>query len=194
MAILYRHIRLDKNEPFYIGIGASEKRAYNKSLRNNWWKKIVNKTDYEVQILFYDLTWEEACEKEKEFITLYGRKDLGTGTLVNLTDGGQGGCGRIFTHSNETKLKISKQKKGNNYWLGKKHNQESKDKISQSKKGHSVNKGKSHPAWNKGKSRIDMEKVMEMINNKISQTKIAKFFNTDQGTISRYIKKYRNNK
>ena len=32
MAYLYRHIRLDKNEPFYIGIGSNElnnyKRAY----------------------------------------------------------------------------------------------------------------------------------------------------------------------
>jgi hypothetical protein len=192
MAILYRHIRLDKNEPFYIGIGTDVKRAYNKSLRNNWWKKIINKTNYEVQILFEDLTWEEACEKEKEFIALYGRRDLGTGTLCNMTDGGEGTYGRIFTHSDETKMKISKQKKGNNYWVGKKHSQESKDKISQSKKGHSVNKGKSHPAWNKGKSKINMEKVMEMIDSGITQTKIAEFFNTDQGTISRYVKKYRN--
>jgi hypothetical protein len=32
MAYLYRHIRLDKNEPFYIGIGSDKqyKRAYNK--------------------------------------------------------------------------------------------------------------------------------------------------------------------
>ena len=34
MAILYRHIRLDKNVPFYIGIGKDIKRAYSKSNRN----------------------------------------------------------------------------------------------------------------------------------------------------------------
>jgi hypothetical protein len=34
------------------------------------------------------LTWEQACEKEIEFIKLYGRIDLGTGCLANLTDGG----------------------------------------------------------------------------------------------------------
>ena len=28
MAVVYRHIRLDKNEPFYIGIGEKENRAY----------------------------------------------------------------------------------------------------------------------------------------------------------------------
>lgn len=27
MAIVYRHIRLDKNEPFYIGIGKDEKKS-----------------------------------------------------------------------------------------------------------------------------------------------------------------------
>jgi hypothetical protein len=190
MAILYRHIRLDKNEPFYIGIGKDEKRAFTRFSRNKYWKKIVNKTDYEVQILFDDLTWEEACEKEKEFIALYGKKNSG-GILCNITDGGEGFLGK---HSDETKMKISKQKKGNNFWVGKKHSQESKDKISQSKKGHSVNKGKSHPAWNKNISKVDMVKVMEMLDNNITQTKIAEFFNTDQGTISRYIKKYRNSK
>jgi hypothetical protein len=29
MAYIYRHIRLDKNEPFYIGIGSDDKGKYN---------------------------------------------------------------------------------------------------------------------------------------------------------------------
>jgi len=88
MAVLYRHIRLDKNEPFYVGIGKFEKRAYSKTKRNNFWNKIVAKTEYDVEIILSGLSWEQAQEKEKEFIKLYGRKDLGLGTLVNLTDGG----------------------------------------------------------------------------------------------------------
>jgi hypothetical protein len=107
MICVYRHIRLDKNEPFYIGIG-SMKRAYSKQGRNVIWKNIVKKTEYRVDILFEDLTREEACEKEIEFIKLYGRKDLGTGTLSNRTDGGEG----TGNHSNETKLKISLKKIG----------------------------------------------------------------------------------
>lgn len=95
--ILYRHIRLDKNEVFYVGIGKDISRAYSK-LRSRFWKIITDKTDYRVEILFDDIaTWEEACEKEKEFIKLYGRKDIGTGTLVNLTDGGDGSINRIST-------------------------------------------------------------------------------------------------
>lgn len=94
MAILYRHIRLDKNEPFYIGIGKKTSRAYFKHSRNKYWNNVVSNTDYEVEIMLDDLTWEEACEKEKEFIKLYGRKNNGSGILANMTDGGEGTLGR----------------------------------------------------------------------------------------------------
>lgn len=93
MAHVYRHIRLDKNEPFYIGIGADDlgRRAHDKKARRSeWWNRIVDKHGYIVQILFEDVSIEFAKEKEKEFIALYGRLDLGTGTLCNLTDGGDG--------------------------------------------------------------------------------------------------------
>lgn len=106
MAVVYRHIRVDKNEPFYIGIGDNKKRAYSHRSRNKYWKNIA-KQGYEVEILFDDLTWEQACEKEKEFITLYGRKDLNTGTLVNLTDGGDGALGRPMTERLKQILRTS---------------------------------------------------------------------------------------
>lgn len=94
MAYVYRHIRLDKNEPFYVGIAKDEykncERAYSKYYRNKHWHNIINKSHYEVEIILDDLTWEEACKKEIEFIKLYGRADLKTGSLVNMTDGGDG--------------------------------------------------------------------------------------------------------
>lgn len=95
MAYVYRHIRLDKNEPFYIGIGITENylRAYSKKSRNKLWKTIANKSGYEVEVMFDDLSWEEACKKEKEFISLYGRIDTKTGILSNMTDGGDGTIG-----------------------------------------------------------------------------------------------------
>ena len=105
-AYVYRHIRLDKNEPFYIGIGclSNYKRAYEKAKRNKFWYNIVAKTNYEVEILFDNLTWEQAEQKEIEFIRLYGKKDDNTGMLVNLTDGGGGITGK--RHTEESKLKI----------------------------------------------------------------------------------------
>jgi hypothetical protein len=112
MAYLYRHIRIDKNVPFYIGIGSDEKfiRAYNKHRRNQKWFNIVAKTDYKVQIVLMDISLDEAKEKEIEFIKLYGRSDKGEGTLCNLTDGGEGNPGRIV--SDEVREKQSIRLKG----------------------------------------------------------------------------------
>jgi len=90
MAYVYRHIRLDKNEPFYIGIGEIGRRSRVNYGRNKYWKNIAKLTPYDIDILRDGLTWEQAIEKEVEFIELYGRKDLGNGTLVNMTNGGDG--------------------------------------------------------------------------------------------------------
>jgi hypothetical protein len=108
MAVVYRHIRLDKNEPFYIGIGEKENRAYKKHGRSSYWNRIVDKYGYRVEILFDDLTWEEAQEKEIEFISLYGRRDLNTGILVNLTDGGENPP-KMFGHKFNLGRKVSEQ-------------------------------------------------------------------------------------
>lgn len=109
MAVVYRHIRLDKNLPFYIGIGVSKKRAYQTHNRNEHWKNIVNKTPYEVEIIFDDLTNEEAQEKEKEFIALYGREK--GGLLCNRTDGGEWTQGMKW--GDEVRKKMSHSAKTN---------------------------------------------------------------------------------
>ena len=131
MAYVYRHIRLDKNEPFYIGIGSdkSYRRAFEKKRRSGIWNKIICKTSYDVEILIDNLSWEQACSKEKEFILLYGRKDLNSGTLVNLTDGGEGALNRKYKTSEETKLKLSKAH------IGKKVTDDIKLKMSITRKG-----------------------------------------------------------
>lgn len=114
MYFLYRHIRLDTNKPFYIGIGTvNEKakcwerefqRAYDTKGRNRYWRNIVAKTDYEIEILYTSDSKDEIEQKEIEFINLYGRRDLGTGSLCNLTDGGMSGL-------NKSRLSIVKQLK-----------------------------------------------------------------------------------
>lgn len=108
MAYVYRHIRLDKNEPFYIGIGSddSHSRAYEKykSSRSEAWHRIIQKTQYEVEIIFDNIDVQFAKQKEIEFIKIYGRRDLRTGTLVNMTDGGDGLNNRVFTESYRRKL------------------------------------------------------------------------------------------
>jgi hypothetical protein len=118
MAVVYRHVRLDTNEVFYVGIGKTIARAYQKSKtkRSIFWLNIINKTNYKVEILAEDLSWEEACEMEKKLIYEYGRKDLGTGTLVNLTDGGENPPlmlgDKNYSKTIEGRRKISDRMKG----------------------------------------------------------------------------------
>lgn len=155
MAYVYRHVRLDKNEVFYVGIGSDDEgnfiRANFKYNRNIVWHRIVAKTDYIVEIVLDDLTWEEACKKEKEFIKLYGRKKSG-GTLCNLTDGGEGILG--YKHSPQSLAKLHEgykkrprpseitKKKIGAFWAGKVRTKEFGEKIS---------KGKLKCKWNNQK-------------------------------------------
>jgi hypothetical protein len=127
--VVYKHVRLDKNEPFYIGIGNLE-RAYTKRSRNKYWRHIVKSVPYKVEILFEDLSLEEACLKEIELIKIYGRKDLGTGILVNMTDGGDlppSHKGKV--RSDDFRKKCSESNKG------RKLTDEHKKKLSESHKG-----------------------------------------------------------
>jgi hypothetical protein len=112
---LYRHLK-PNGEIFYIGIGKDLKRAYNKYNRTTLWTRVVDKHGYEVQILKTKLSKDEACELEKTLISWYGRIDLGTGVLVNMTDGGDGTSNK----SPETRNKISESQKGElNHMFGK---------------------------------------------------------------------------
>ena len=80
MGYVYRHIRLDKYEVFYIGISQSNNgynRAYQVKSRNKHWHNIINKSAYKVEILFEHEDFETIKKKEIEFIKLYGRLDLG---------------------------------------------------------------------------------------------------------------------
>lgn len=111
---VYRHVRLDINQPFYIGIGNDlyKNRANSVKYRNDHWKNIIGKTPYKVEILQENLTWDEARAKEVEFIALYGRSDLKRGPLCNKTDGGDGSIGVI--QSQDTRLKRSLSMSGSN--------------------------------------------------------------------------------
>jgi hypothetical protein len=142
MPYVYRHIRLDKNEPFYIGIGSGGyRRAYSKKGRNKIWNGIVSKTDYEVEIVLDDLGWAEVREKEKEFILIYGRIDKGTGTLCNLTEGGDGTIGNQAWNKGK-KLSKNHIESLSKAQTGLKRSKESILKAIETKKNNFTNKGK----------------------------------------------------
>lgn len=111
MAYVYRHIRLDTMQPFYVGVGKDEKfgrypRAYSFQSRNKHWHSIIKKTEYRVDILMENLEYREAEEKEKEFISIYGRINSGNGILCNLTDGGGGTLGLPISESHKKRISI----------------------------------------------------------------------------------------
>ena len=123
---VYKHIRKDKNEPFYIGIGCKSNyfRAHEGgNKRNVIWNKISNKTEWEVEIISEGLDKKSASLKEQELIKIYGRLDNNTGILSNMTDGGDGiwNCKR----SEKTRKILSQQKMGSkNPMYGKKQSQD----------------------------------------------------------------------
>lgn len=129
---LYRHIRPDKNQPFYIGIG-TERRSKDCKLRTNHWKNIynINNNSIEIDILVDGLTWEEACKREIWWIQYYGRSDQGKGPLVNLTDGGEGACGRKKTEATLQKFRNTMDSKGTHHMKGYKHTEEARKKIAE---------------------------------------------------------------
>lgn len=134
MAIVYIHKKYSDDLVFYVGIGKTIKRAYSNVNRNKFWKHTVEKHGYTVEILKDNITWEQACLIEKELILKFGRKDLKTGSLVNLTNGGEGVLN--YTYTDDVKSKMSLLKKGKQSpRKGIKLSQETKYKISNSKKG-----------------------------------------------------------
>ena len=113
MAYVYRHIRVDKNVPFYIGVGTKDDpkytRAYFTPNRSDYWWSVASVTKFEVEIIMDDISLEDAYKKETEFISLYGREDLGKGTLVNRSDGGLGCVNGI---TKETREKMAAKLRG----------------------------------------------------------------------------------
>lgn len=98
MYYIYKHTNLDTNEVFYIGCGTKRKdtsyratyaRAYSKC-RSKEWKDTVEGINYSVEIIAHCSEKWEAIREEQFYISLYGRKDLGLGTLINHTNGGDG--------------------------------------------------------------------------------------------------------
>ncbi len=167
MAYVYKHIRPDNNEVFYIGIGIEKNRINSVRSRNKYWHNIVNKYGKVEEVIEENLTWDQACEREKFWIKFYGRKIYG-GSLCNMTDGGEGSFGKVV--STETKKKISESRKG------KKLSYDHKKKISEGNKG----KLKPKPEYFsqkmreivKGSIRTEESKIKQSISTKITLSKI----------------------
>jgi len=141
----YAYLREDRT-PYYVGKGKG-RRVYTKG------KVEIKPPKDKTRIIFLkqNLTEEEAFKHEIYMIAVFGRKDIGTGILRNKTNGGDGISG--FRHSEKSKNKMSKKRKGeNNAFYGKKHSPETIKRLSENKKGMvSVFLGKNHSQETKDK-------------------------------------------
>jgi len=102
---VYRDPRLSKNnQPVYVGKGAGDRDLshWSRGSHNKPFQDFISHLKQRGLVATCQRVFEtedeaEAFAKEIELIALYGRRNLKTGTLFNLTDGGEGGSGTIKT-------------------------------------------------------------------------------------------------
>ena len=122
----YMWLRED-GSPYYVGKG-TRRRAYVRHTH-----RVAPPTESSRILVFPMLSEAEAFESEIALIELFGRKDIGTGCLRNLTDGGENppkGClkGRKLSEAHKLKLALAKIGTRGNH-TGFKHSDETKQKM-----------------------------------------------------------------
>ena len=168
----YAYLREDRT-PYYIGKG----KGYRAFVKNG---RTIHLPKDKTKIIFLkqNLTEEEAFKHEIYMISVFGRKDLGTGILRNKTDGGEGASGAIRSeetrrkysqankgrlHSEEHRRKNSEARKGRrNPNYGKPRSEETRRKISEANRGKNYGKfGENHPFYGKSFSEEHRRKLSE---------------------------------
>ena len=106
---IYAYLR-DDGTPYYIGKGKGQRAWVQHSNRGKG--AHTPKDLSQIYICESNLTELGAFALERRYILWWGRKDLGTGILQNMSDGGQGTANTIRTCSEETKRKIGSANTG----------------------------------------------------------------------------------
>ena len=130
----YAYLRED-GTPYYIGKGKRH-RAFDRKKHSVF----VPSRD-RILFLKQNLTEEQSITHEIYMISIFGRKDLGTGILHNKTNGGDGCSGYNHTEEHKKYIKQKQLKRWsteeqknkirgkNNHFYGKTHSEETKRKI-----------------------------------------------------------------
>lgn len=208
-----------KNEPFYVGkgkihnsvirycrpydhvkkaFGMKNQKDNNRHKLNRISKIIRNGGKIHIKIVLESQDEREILNKEIELILLYGRRDLKTGSLTNLTAGGEGVSGRIYSKADRKRISMRVRGKGNPMY-GKKHKTLSKKLMSighTGKPGHKhtitwINKLKQDNAGGKATSveiyQIDLNGDVIKVWDSIK--KASEYLNTSRGNVFTAIKR-----
>ena len=115
MYYVYAYLNQKTGKPYYIGKGQGDRihsKHLNLTLPPDRKNRVILQNNINDE--------EEAYNIEKKLIEQYGRKDIGTGILLNKTAGGDGGdtspSRKYLPMSDETKRKLSKKLKGKTPW------------------------------------------------------------------------------
>jgi hypothetical protein len=122
MYYTYAYLRKKDRTPYYIGKG-QKRRMYAEHWRGNG--SFTPKDKNRIIILKYFDSEIDAYKHEMYMIAVLGRKDLGTGILINISSGGEG----TSSISQRTRQLIS------NVHKGKVYDAETRKKISKAKIG-----------------------------------------------------------
>lgn len=147
MFYVYLYVDPNSRQPFYVGKGtrarlrrhlheAAHQMKTGKTLSPKS-KKIMelwkNGTEPVILKAFETSNEEIAYDLEKKVIAFFGRHDLGRGTLLNQTDGGNGLRARLFTPEQRERCRQRMLGAGSpTYGVG--HTEEARRKISEAKR------------------------------------------------------------
>lgn len=139
---VYEIYDVDTNEVIYVGKGTGQRRYARTKHRSEEFLNAIQYRDVKSRIVESNLTNEEALQKEIDQVKT--RKEEGH-PLCNKTEGGQG-----FVSSPSNPAYTLDWTGENNPFFGKHHTEESKLLISKNRKGKGARFGKDNPMYGKG--------------------------------------------